>query len=51
MNFKNFLPWIIAAVVIIGGYSYVKGINNNAVGYERVLMKLGVMSNFLPKKK
>jgi LemA protein len=35
MNFKKFLPWIIAAVVIIGGYSYVKGINNNAVGYEQ----------------
>jgi LemA protein len=34
MNFKKFLPWIIAAVVIIGGYSYVKGINN-AVGYEQ----------------
>jgi LemA protein len=33
MNFKKF-PWIIAAVVIIGGYSYVKGINN-AVGYEQ----------------
>jgi LemA protein len=35
MNFKKFLPWIIAAVVIIGGYSYVKAINNNAVGYEQ----------------
>jgi LemA protein len=35
MDFKKFLPWIIAAVVIIGGYSYVKGINNNAVGYEQ----------------
>jgi len=28
---KKFLPWIILAVVIIGMYSYVKGINNTAV--------------------
>ncbi|KAF2510176.1 LemA family protein [Flavobacterium zhairuonense] len=28
---KRFLPWIIAAVVIIGIYSWVKGINNTAV--------------------
>jgi LemA protein len=28
---KKFLPWIIAAVVIFGMYSWVKGINNNAV--------------------
>jgi len=28
---KKFLPWIIAAVVIIGIYSWVKGINNTAV--------------------
>jgi LemA protein len=28
---KKFLPWIIAAVIIIGMYSWVKGINNNAV--------------------
>jgi LemA protein len=40
MNFKNF-TWIIAAVVIIGGYSYVKGINNNAVGYEQGINDLG----------
>lgn len=31
MNFKKFLPWIIAIVVIFGIYSYVKGINNKAV--------------------
>lgn len=31
MNFKRFLPWIIVAVVIIGIYSWVKGINNTAV--------------------
>jgi LemA protein len=35
MDFKKFLPWIIGAVVIIGIYSYVKGINNNAVVYEQ----------------
>jgi LemA protein len=28
---KRFLPWIIGAVIIIGMYSWVKGINNNAV--------------------
>ena len=31
MDFKKFLPWIIVAVVLFGMYSYVKGINNNAV--------------------
>ncbi|MFV5686605.1 LemA family protein [Flavobacterium sp. GB2R13] len=31
MDFKKFLPWIIAVVVIIGIYSWVKGINNTAV--------------------
>jgi LemA protein len=31
MNFKRFLPWIIVAVIIIGGYSWIKGINNTAV--------------------
>ena len=31
MDFKKFLPWIILAVILIGGYSWVKGINNNAV--------------------
>lgn len=31
MNFKRFLPWIIVAVVLFGIYSWVKGINNNAV--------------------
>ncbi len=31
MDFKKFLPWIIAAVFIIGIYSWVKGINNTAV--------------------
>ena len=28
---KKFLPWIILAVVVIGMYSWVKGINNTAV--------------------
>ncbi|MGO4821428.1 MULTISPECIES: LemA family protein [unclassified Flavobacterium] len=28
---KRFLPWIIVAIVIIGIYSWVKGINNTAV--------------------
>ena len=28
---KRFLPWIIGAVVLIGIYSWVKGINNTAV--------------------
>jgi LemA protein len=28
---KRFLPWIIGAIVIIGIYSWVKGINNTAV--------------------
>jgi LemA protein len=31
MDFKKFLPWIIVAVVIFAGYSWVKGINNTAV--------------------
>jgi LemA protein len=31
MNFKRFLPWIIAVVVIFVIYSWVKGINNTAV--------------------
>ncbi|MCG9791293.1 LemA family protein [Flavobacterium algicola] len=31
MNFKKFLPWIIVAVIVIVGYSWVKGINNTAV--------------------
>lgn len=31
MDFKKFLPWIIGAVVLLGIYSYVKGINNTAV--------------------
>lgn len=31
MDFKKFLPWVILAVIIIGGYSWVKGINNTAV--------------------
>ena len=35
MDFKKFLPWIIAAVLIIGIYSWVKGINNTAVTYEQ----------------
>ena len=32
---KRFLPWIIGAVLILGIYSYVKGINNTAVTYEQ----------------
>jgi LemA protein len=35
MDFKKFLPWIIVAVVIIGIYGWVKGINNTAVTYEQ----------------
>lgn len=31
MDFKKWLPWIIGIVVIIGIYSWVKGINNTAV--------------------
>jgi LemA protein len=31
MDFKKFLPWIIVVVVIFSLYSWVKGINNNAV--------------------
>lgn len=31
MDFKKFLPWIILAVIVIAGYSWVKGINNTAV--------------------
>ena len=34
---KKFLPWIIAVVVIFGIYSWVKGINNTAVGYEQTI--------------
>lgn len=32
---KKFLPWIIAVVVIFGMYSYVKGINNNAITLDQ----------------
>jgi LemA protein len=35
MNIKRFLPWIIAAVVIIGLYSWASGIYNNAVTLEQ----------------
>jgi LemA protein len=31
MNFRKFLPWIIAVVVLFFIYSWVKGINNKAV--------------------
>ena len=34
---KRFLPWIIAAVVVFGIYSWVKGINNTAVSYEQTI--------------
>lgn len=32
---KKFLPWIILGIVIIGMYSYVKGINNTAVTLDQ----------------
>lgn len=35
MDFKKFLPWIIALVIIIGIYSWIKGINNTAVVFEQ----------------
>jgi len=35
MDFKKFLPWIIGIVVIIGIYSWVKGINNTAVNLSQ----------------
>ena len=35
MDFKKFLPWIIAAVLIIGIYSWASGIYNNAVTLEQ----------------
>ncbi|MDQ5929387.1 MAG: LemA protein [Bacteroidota bacterium] len=35
MNFKRFLPWIIVAVIIIGGYSWASGIYNNAMSLEQ----------------
>ncbi|GIZ07514.1 LemA family protein [Flavobacterium sp. UMI-01] len=31
MDFKKFLPWIIVAVILFAGYSWIKGINNTAV--------------------
>ena len=31
MDFKKFLPWIIVAVIVIAGYSWINGINNTAV--------------------
>jgi LemA protein len=34
---KRFLPWIIGAVVIIGIYSWVKGINNTAVTLDQTV--------------
>jgi len=37
MDFKKFLPWIIAAVVVFGIYGWVKGINNTAVTYEQAI--------------
>lgn len=37
MDFKKFLPWIIAAVLVIGIYGWVKGINNTAVTYEQAI--------------
>ncbi|MGG7036706.1 MAG: LemA family protein [Flavobacterium sp.] len=35
MDFKKFLPWIIVAVVVIGSYSWIKGIYNTAITYEQ----------------
>ncbi|WP_333600655.1 LemA family protein [Flavobacterium sp.] len=35
MNFKKFLPWIIAVVVIFGIYSWATGIYNNAMTMEQ----------------
>lgn len=35
MDFKKFLPWIIAAVLIIGIYSWASGIYNKAVTLEQ----------------
>ena len=35
MDFKKFLPWIIAAVFIIGIYSWASGIYNKAVSYDQ----------------
>lgn len=35
MDFKRFLPWIILAVIIIGGYSWASGIYNKAVTLEQ----------------
>jgi len=37
MDFKKFLPWIIAALVVFGIYGWVKGINNTAVTYEQTI--------------
>jgi len=31
---KKFLPWIIVAIIAVGLYSWGKGFNNTAVGYE-----------------
>lgn len=35
MDFKKFLPWIILAVILIGGYSWASGIYNKAVTLEQ----------------
>jgi len=35
MDFKKFLPWIILAVIVIGGYSWASGIYNKAVTLEQ----------------
>lgn len=36
---KKFLPWIITVVVIFGMYSYVKGINNNAITLDQTVQE------------
>lgn len=35
MDIKKFLPWIIVAIVAIGAYSWIKGINNTAVELDQ----------------
>lgn len=35
MDIKKFLPWIIVAIVVIGAYSWIKGINNTAVELDQ----------------
>jgi LemA protein len=48
MDFKKFLPWIIAVVII--EFTAVKGINNTAVTYEQDIKEPGVMCKRLTKE-